>query len=351
MILPILLCFLLAVGCSYVRFPSPAARQRTYLLLGAGLILLAVFKQGEGLPDYQGFVENIEGDTETTLEIKEPAFFAIRWVADRFPGQRVLVALLLYALLGVATKLAAIRRLTDLWFLALAVYISNFYMLHDLIQVRAGVASGLLLLCIRPLEERNLRRFLPTALAAMLFHYSAIVILPLWLLNPRTFRKWLWAALIPAAGLLHFAGLDLLTLATHLPIPGIQVKIEVYRQITELGLNGWDAFDPFAATFLARVGMLYLLILCLEPLQRHNRYTRLLLKIYAVALASFLLLGNVPVVAARTRELLSIVEIVLLPSLTYLGRPRWLTRAIPAAYSLLILLLLLFGNHLLDREL
>ena len=97
--------------------------------------------------------------------------------------------------------------------------------------------------------------------------------------------------------------------------------------------------------------MLYLLILCLEPLQRHNRYTRLLLKIYAVALASFLLLGNVPVVAARTRELLSIVEIVLLPSLTYLGRPRWLTRAIPAAYSLLILLLLLFGNHLLDREL
>ena len=114
MILPILLCFLLAVRCSYVRFPSPAARQRTYLLLGAGLILLAVFKQGEGLPDYQGFVENIEGDTETTLEIKEPAFFAIRWVADRFPGQRVLVALLLYALLGITTKLAAIRRLTDL---------------------------------------------------------------------------------------------------------------------------------------------------------------------------------------------------------------------------------------------
>ena len=64
MILPILLCFLLAVGCSYVRFPSPAARQRTYLLLGAGLILLAVFKQGEGLPDYQGFVENIEDTTE-----------------------------------------------------------------------------------------------------------------------------------------------------------------------------------------------------------------------------------------------------------------------------------------------
>ena len=265
--------------------------------------------------------------------------------------QRILVALLLYALLGITTKLAAIRQLTDLWFLALAVYISNFYMLHDLIQVRAGVASGLLLLCIRPLQERDLRRFLPTALAALLFHYSAVVILPLWLLNPRTFRKWFWAALIPAAGLLHFAGLDLLALATHLPIPGIQVKIEVYRQITELGLNGWDAFDPFAATFLARVGMLYLLILCLEPLQRHNVYTRLLLKIYAVALASFLLLGNVPVVAARTRELLSIVEIVLLPSLTYLGRPRWLTRAIPAAYSLLILLLLVFGNHLLDREL
>ncbi len=116
MILPILLA-----SCwpwdAPTSVSSPAARQRTYLLLGAGLILLAVFKQGEGLPDYQGFVENIEGDTETTLEItKEPAFFAIRWVADRFPGQRVLVALLLYALLGIDQTFAAIRRLTDLWF-------------------------------------------------------------------------------------------------------------------------------------------------------------------------------------------------------------------------------------------
>ena len=85
MILPILLQLPAGRGMLLRPFPSPAARQRTYLLLGAGLILLAVFKQGEGLPDYQGFCREHRGRHGATLEIKEPAFFAIRWVADRFP--------------------------------------------------------------------------------------------------------------------------------------------------------------------------------------------------------------------------------------------------------------------------
>ncbi len=104
----------------------------------------------------------------------------------------------------------------------------------------------------------------------MLFHYSAVVILRCGCSTPGPSANGSGRRSSPQPACSPLFGGDLLTLATHLLIPGIQVKIEVYRQITELGLNGWDAFDPFAATFLARVGMLYLLILCLEPLQRHK---------------------------------------------------------------------------------
>ena len=90
---------------------------------------------------------------------------------------------LLFAILGVSFKLIAIKQLTELWFLSLILYLSNFFILHEMTQIRAGVASAFLLLCVKPIYDRDLKRFLLFAVLGFLFHYSAIVILPLWFLG------------------------------------------------------------------------------------------------------------------------------------------------------------------------
>lgn len=350
MVVFLFIFFFLAAFFSYCAPQKYTQRLYIYVLLGTGLILLSIFKSGDNMPDYQGFVDNIEGNVVTTIDIKEPAFFAIKWFANLFPHYNILVALLLYAVVGITLKMWAIKQLTEFWFVALAVYISNYYMLHDLIQIRAGVASGFLLLCIKPLYERNGRQFLLLVLCAFIFHYSAIIIFFLWFLTPDRFEKRFWLLIIPVAYLLFFAGINIVTLGLYLPIPGVQTKLEGYQRITELGLNGWDAFDPFALTYLVKIMILIFIILNINNMQRRNKYSYLLTKIYVLALAAYLLFGAIPVVANRSKELLAIVEIVLFPSITYIGIPRPIFKAIPIVFSFIIMLLLIFNSNLLVAD-
>ncbi len=333
MALPIFLFFFLAVVLSYCNFHSPNKRLGLYILLGIGLICVATFKDGSVLRDYQGFSNSIEGSKYADLDMKEPAFFAIQWITSFFPDSQILLALFLYALFGITTKLIAIRQLTEFWFVALAVYISYYFMNQDMVQIRAGVASGFLLLCIKPIYERNGKRFLLFALAAFLFHYSAIVIFPLWFLPAKGFKKGFWLSLIPIAYILYFAHFDLVTLASYIPISAIQAKLKAYQKLAEIGWDDWD-FNPLGYTHLAKIFFSYFVLLNINKLQKRNKYTYVLTKIYILSLVIYLLFANTPTIAHRTRDVLAIVEVVLLPSITYIGVPRFVGKLVPITYAL-----------------
>ncbi len=347
MALPVFLFFFLAVALSFCNFHSPNKRLGVFILLGIGLICVATFKDGSVLPDYYGFTNSLKGNADSNLDMREPAFFAIQWITSFFPNSQILLAFLLYALFGITTKLIAIRQLTEFWFVALAVYISYYFMLHDLIQIRAGVASGFLLLCIKPLYERNGKRFLLFALAASLFHYSAIIIFPLWFLPTKGFKKGFWLSLIPIAYILYFIHLDVISITSHIPISGVQTKLAAYQRITEFGLRGWVAFNPFNVTYLPKIFISYFIALNINKLQNHNKYTYILTKIYILSLSVYLLFGNIPTIAVRTRELLATVEIVLLPSIAYIGVPRFVSKTIPIAFSLVIMVWTVFHSKLI----
>ncbi len=346
MALPVFLFFFLAVVLSYCNFHSPNKRLRVFILLGIGLILVVTFRDGTQLRDYQSYIDYLKvSDFETSS--LEPTFFAIKWISGIYPEYQVLLFFFLYAVFGVTTKLIAIKQLTEFWFVALAVYISYYFMLHDLTQIRAGVASGFLLLCIKPLYERNGKRFLLFALAASLFHYSAIIIFPLWFLPTKGFKKGFWLSLIPITYILYFTHLDIISFASHIPISGVQEKLAAYQRITELGLGNWDVFDPFGITYLTKVFISYFIILNINKLQNHNKYTYILTEIYILSLSVSLLFGNVPGIAARIKHLLAIVEIVLLPSITYIGVPRFVSKAIPIAFSLVVMVWTVFHSKLI----
>ena len=49
---------------------------------------------------------------------------------------------LVYAIMGVSLKMFAFKKYSDHYILMLAIYLCYFYELHELTQIRAGVASG-----------------------------------------------------------------------------------------------------------------------------------------------------------------------------------------------------------------
>jgi hypothetical protein len=88
------------------------------------------------------YVEMIQSYTDVNLLALEPAFWIIKWFNDNFFSGNVHTFFLIYAILGVFIKFLAIKRLSKLPWLSVGTYLSLYFILHEMAQIRAGVAAG-----------------------------------------------------------------------------------------------------------------------------------------------------------------------------------------------------------------
>ena len=303
---------------------------------GIVLIVLSIFLDKTELPDYEQYVVyfRIAGDKLSL----EPTLVFLSYLIRIFFNNEVFWGFVLYLLFGVTVKLVAIKRLSNLCFLSLSFYISSYWIYHEMIQIRAGVASAFFLMSLKPLYERKLKYFLIYALIAISFHYSAILILPLWFLNSSLKNRVFYTLLIPICMLLYVLHLDFITLLRYLPVPYIQNKIETYTMIAQIGsdrgLITADEYNPFITWYLLKAVIALLMWFNIKRISIHNQYAVLLLKIYTIGIVILWCLPSIPVAATRCSEFLSIVQIVLIPLVIYIANQRRVLYVIPILYGI-----------------
>ena len=322
----------------FSSFFLPKDRIDKYLLfffLGLILISTAGFRKEEAVRDYVNYVSYFH---DQDFLLVEPAFVLLSKVIYLLIGPYPIYLFVLFATLGVSLKLTAIKQLSELWFLSIVIYVSNFFILHEMTQIRAGVASALLLLCIKPIYDRDLKKFLLFALLGFVFHYSAIVILPLWFLGLKA-RKIFLLFSIPIAYIIYFSGINLITT---IPISVIQSKISIYQSLMEMGNEESILINVFNLVFLGKITLFYFLLTKYELIASYNKYVPILMKIYCISLISYPVLAVMPPIATRISELFAIVEIVLLPLLYYAFKPIWFSKSIVFFIGICFLLVNLF---------
>lgn len=335
MIFILLLIILLLAFSSFIVPKELLYQYILYFSLGLLFILVAGFRSEESVRDYANYVTYFY--EQDFLQV-EPAFVLLSKGIHLLIGPYPICIFVLFAILGVCLKLVAIRQLSELWFLSLLIYGSNFFILHEMTQIRAGIASGLLLLCVKPIYDRNLKRFLLFSFLGFLFHYSAIVILPLWFLGTKSRKNFLLLS-IPIAYLIYFSGINLITT---IPIPVIQSKISIYQTLMELGNEESILINVFSFFFLGKIMLFYFLLSKYELISFYNKYVPILMKIYCISLMSYLILAVMPPIATRINELFAIVEIVLLPLIYYAFKPIWFSKSIVLFIGICFLLINLF---------
>ncbi|WP_369769581.1 EpsG family protein [Flavobacterium sp. WC2416] len=306
-----------------------------FFVLGLVLILIAGFRSEVVDRDYANYVTYFH---EQDYLAVEPAFVVISKCINSYLGSNPIYLFVLFATIGVSFKSIAIRQLTELWFLSLVIYLSNFFILHEMTQIRAGVASAFLLLCVKPIYDRDLKRFLLFAILGFTFHYSAIVILPLWFLGIKARKKALLFSL-PVAYIIYFSGINLITT---IPISVIQNKIAMYQTLMELGNEESILINVFNLVFLAKIVVFYFLLSKYELILSYNKYTPILMKIYCISLMSYLVLAVMPPIATRINELFAIVDIILIPFIYYAFKPVWFSKSIVVFIGICFLLINLF---------
>ena len=345
MVILIYILFCLSAVLAVAPPGDTRLRQVIFTAFGFALFLTAALRPESSVADYSAYLDmyhNAVASGRANL-IVEPTFSLISIWVDRLFGHPVFL-FVIYAALGVSLKMTAIKRLSEFWFLSLVLYFSTYFMLHEMVQIRAGVAAGFILMAIKPLYERKLGSFLLLAACAIMFHYSALAALPLWFLpRHRRYNLFLWG-IIPLGYIIYFADVNLINLV--IPIPAIQARLQGNIDAQASGV--FESVSVFGPAQLIRTALYYVLLFYHSTIVRHNRYATLLLYIYAVGIFITPAFGMVPVVSVRLSDLFVIVEPVLVPMLLYVMKPRVWARASVVTVALCHLLLALaFGSRLI----
>lgn len=330
----------LLIGSVFFSLKYKISKELLFVFFGIILILVAGFR-GEGVDrDYSNYVEMFNENESINVEF---AFLLISKIINFFIGPYPVFLFVFFAILGVTLKLVAIKQITELWFLSLVIYFTNFFVLHEMTQIRVGIACAFVLLSVRPIYEKNLKLFLLYATIGFCFHYSALLILPLWFLGHELRKKWLLVC-IPIGYFIYFVGINLIGV---IPLPGIQEKIELYKQFQELGYVEREVVNVFSLFFLIRVIVFYLILWKYELITLNNKYTPVLIKIYSIGLMSYLIFANMPVFATRISELFFVVEIILIPFFIYVFKPLLFAKSLISFIGVSIFLMFLFYTKLI----
>lgn len=283
-----------------------------FVLSGVLLFLIAGFRSDDVTNDYTGYVDYYNDIIDDSFSRVEPSFIYLSKLINH-TFHDVLYLFIVYAFLGIYFKYIAISSLSQYKMHSVFIYFCSFFLILEMTQIRAGVATGLLLLCIKPIKERKIFTFLFFALLAFFFHFSALIILLFYFLNSSDINRKVYFALIPLGYLIYFFNINLFFFLDFLKIDLIQMKFESY--------STYDSdINLFNYLYLSRILLASFLLWKIKLIKEKNEYAILLIKIYFIALFVFSAFASIPGISTRVSELLLIVEIILTPCLLYVFR-------------------------------
>lgn len=290
---------------------------------------------------YVSYYEAVDGGV---VDLIEPSFHLISSFARVFESPRLIF--IVYALLAIPLKGYALTKFSGFWFMSLAIWLNNYFILQECTQIRTAVASSIFLYALFYLEKRKLLVYTLLVCVAMFFHYSAVILLPLVFLRAQRLSC-LWRIVLAVAPLLcyaiHMVGIDPVTF---IPIPLFQEKMQLYEAFRDLGIE--ESINIFNVLALFRLCCYYFILWKCDVIFPEFKYVYLILKVMCLSICCFALFAFIPALGMRSQELLGVLDILLLPAMIYAVKPEWVVRVILGLACLGIFSMNIFINKYLS---
>lgn len=339
MVISLVLVFLL---CLTLSFFEERIRERDkifiYILVGIAMILIAGLREPGSTPDSDGYEMMLHGNTDEILEeATEPSFSFICSIINSL-SLGVNALFLTYATISIAIHLPVFWKLSkDFSFTILTVYISYYFMMHEMVQIRAGVAVGLFLWAIYFYVEKKKMAALACILIGILFHYSAAMGLVLFgLRNELTkWQKIVLYSIIPIGIVVYFSNVDISYL---IPDSLIGNKLTIYREMRDKGLEDELAGWPMERNLLIWMNFVlyYACIYYHEYLSKYCKYVVIAIKLQAVGFCFlFFVHGFSSVLGNRMNDYFGIATIILWTASVCAITPKFVSRIISNSISTL----------------
>ena len=337
-----ILFVLLMVLAVLAFFEDKGVLRKSWLLFLVGMVLTfyVAFRPAGLDKDYMSYLGYFYNPTGIVAKMTEPTFKLINGLARLC--QAPLLLFVIYAFISVPLKINAIKRLSPYWYLSMLVWFTHLFLIQEMTQIRVAVASGMFLFAIPYIADGRKWMSLLCITLSILFHYSALALLPILFLGnkdlSRIFRLLLFVVPV-AMYVFPFAGMDMIKL---IPFPFLQQKIQMYEDLMIYKGGIWADINIFNIMALVRLFTYYMLLLKYDYLKDKYPYMPILLKIFCYSISLYVGLSFLPPLAMRLQELIAIIDCIMLPLLAVLVRPHWLGRMLVILYTVGVFMANLF---------
>lgn len=290
----------------YTALGGLSSNQRHVSLILLGIITVILITvcvwRSEDMCDYAMYLRmySMGGGEKVNREL-EPTFAMIVSVSPVF-----LIFLAIYALLSVSSHVYAILRNSPNIWLSFVLYLTLYFVLHDMVQIRAAVAIGLLLIAVRYVVERKWVYYYVLVGIAACFHYSSAIFLFLYFIPYKHLNKWVWSGMLVAFLAFGLLNMQFGYFARFIPVGFVQNYLESY-----LGNKDFTA-SGIGPARIVKVLCAIIMVFGLPRIKRSYPLAVPVLFLYILSQFCYLLLGDIPVLQGRMGELFGSFEIFAL---------------------------------------
>lgn len=252
---------------------------------------------------------------------------------------------MIYALIGVPIKLYAIKKISDIEFFTLFIYFCNLYLLHELTQIRAGIATGFILLSIIPLQKNEHKTFLFLIFIAGFFHTSAFMAVTLLLMKNRP-NILTWGSICLFCIIVYITQIDITYPLKLIPIDYFQFKLEAY-----IDLQKREKFEInyLNIVFLIQIAVTFTCFFYQEKLYQSNQYINILMNMNCLSICCFFFFSQIPGFAYRISEIFNCSVLFLIPLLSKIIKPKAMAEFLVIVIGVGIFFINIFHSNLVTE--
>lgn len=315
-------------------FEDKEMQEHRWLLFTVATILtLYVAFRPAGIDnDYNSYLGYFKNPNGVAVLLTEPTFKMINGFA-RYCGIPLLL-FVIYAFLAVPLKICAIKRMSPYWYLSIVIWVTHLFVIQEMTQIRAAVSTGIFLFSLPVLAEGKKLKFTLYVVLAILFHYSALVLLPLILIGNKKLSRFARLVLILFPLVMYSSPMATMDMLKMIPIPFIQQKLQMYEELMIYEGGVWGDINVYNVMALFRLFAYYVLIWKYDYLSDKYPYMPMLLKVFCYSICMYVGLSFLPPIAMRIGEYISIIDCVMFPLLAAPIRPHWLGRLLVLLYAI-----------------
>ena len=219
-------------------------------------------------PDNEAYRHLIQQNISDDTKFYELTFLFLREL-NRALFDDPLFVFFIYALLAFSVKIYVFIVYSKAPLLSFVIFICGFVLLHEYTQIRAAVAVGVFLTSVDDLDKGNLCRYMLKVLIASAFHWSSIILIPLYfIVNKLSLNKHIFVLLM-----IVFFALFVVVLGIDLLKP-----VHLFLSSRE-GVNPFGPVKEFKIFNLLSLSQLMIVLVCFGLHKYKNNNYLIILKL------------------------------------------------------------------------